>query len=70
MLLALPDETAEELGLRAQDVCCCWRSLLDSFQSSLDEITLVARPEEGLGGTTLTKAVQLKSYNDPSKCVR
>ena len=44
------------------------RRLLSSFQSSLEEITIIARPTDDHGLDAVTKALQLQSYNDPSRC--
>ena len=44
------------------------RRLLSSFQSSLEEITIIARPTDDHGLDAMTKALQLQSYNDPSRC--
>ena len=44
------------------------RRLLSSFQSSLEEITIIARPTDDRGLDAVTKALQLQSYNDPSRC--
>ena len=43
--------------------------LLSSFQNNLDEITIIATPddEDGGGQTHLPKAVQLHSFLDPAK---
>ena len=43
--------------------------LLSSFQNNLDEITIIATPddEDGDGQTHLPKAVQLHSFLDPAK---
>ena len=45
------------------------RRLLSSFQNNLDEITIIATPddEDGDGQTHLSKAVQLHSFLDPAK---
>lgn len=44
--------------------------LLSSFQNNLDEITIIATPDEdGDGQTHLPKAVQLHSFLDPAKGV-
>ena len=45
--------------------------LLHSFQNNLDEITIIATPddEDGNGQTHLSKAVQLHSFLDPAKGV-
>ena len=47
------------------DVPCNCR-LLSSFQSSLSEITVIALPDVGPGGSA-TNNVKIKSYVDPSK---
>jgi hypothetical protein len=44
----------------------CKRRLLSSFQSSLSEITVIALPDVGPGGSA-TNNVKIKSYVDPSK---
>lgn len=48
---------------------CYMRRLLSSFQNNLDEITIIATPddEDGDGQTHLSKAVQLHSFLDPAK---
>jgi len=43
------------------------RRLLSSFQSNLEEVTLIARPDDEYVAGRLSKAVQLKSYCDPGK---
>ena len=45
------------------------RRLLSSFQNNLDEITIIATPddEDGGGQAHLPKAVQLHSFLDPAK---
>lgn len=45
---------------------CCGCRLLSSFQSSLSEITVIALPDLGPGGSS-TNNVKIKSYVDPSK---
>lgn len=46
--------------------CAGYCRLLSSFQSSLSEITIIALPRSGPGGSS-TKDVKIKSYVDPSK---
>ena len=43
------------------------RRLLSSFQSSLEEITIIARPTDVYGFDAATKVLQLQSYSDPSR---
>lgn len=52
------------LPMRGDVPCKC--RLLSSFQSSLSEITVIALPDVGPGGST-TNNVKIKSYVDPSK---
>ena len=58
---------AAQGNLRRLTLCSALRRLLSSFQNSLEEITIIARPTDDLGADAVTKAVQLKSYNDPSR---
>ena len=48
-------------------LCSTLRRLLSSFQNSLEEMTIIARPTDDSGTDAVRKAVQLKSYNDPSR---
>ncbi len=52
------------------DLCAC--RLLSTFQKELEEITIIAMPEEteGEGQGRQTKAVQLHSFIDPAKGLR
>jgi hypothetical protein len=63
------------LPFRALDVkkgkthFCYVHRLLSSFQNNLDEITIIATPddEDGDAQAHLSKAVQLHSFLDPAK---
>ncbi len=50
--------------MRGDAPCNC--RLLSSFQSSLSEITVIALPDVGPGGSA-TNNVKIKSYVDPFK---
>jgi len=44
--------------------------LLASFQSNLEEITIIATPDEDAAGGPASRAVQLHSFVDPLKSAR
>lgn len=54
---------------KGKTTSCYVRRLLSSFQNNLDEITIIATPddEDSDGQTHLSKAVQLHSFLDPAK---
>jgi len=48
-----------------------WHRLLNTFQSTLDEVTIIALPEQQQNGTAdaaaVQKAVKIQSFYDPAK---
>jgi hypothetical protein len=46
-----------------------WRRLLNTFQSTLDEVTIIALPEQNgtADAAAVQKAVKIQSFYDPAK---